>query len=94
MKDSRCIPAPGWYAVFKDDGGYFTLPLVCFEVNYNFESLNPYTAVGLVLVFPKRNTGSTLSTEMFRELDCADEIEGFIGYLPPGKDLQEWLKED
>lgn len=28
-----------------------------------------------------------------RQLDFPDEAYNFIGYLPPGKDLEEWLKD-
>lgn len=90
----QLVPAPGWYAVFLDTDGHYVRPLVCFEVSYNAKSLNPYTAVGLFLFIDKLSSPETTSKGLFRDLEYADQIEGFIGYLPPGKDLQEWLMEN
>jgi hypothetical protein len=77
------IPACGWKAVVKqDDGSYSAIPLVCFEIlcadEENEEDYSSYEPE-CEDINAKPKKGSAM------------EAGGFIGYLPPGESLEEWL---
>lgn len=101
------IPACGWEAVLKhEDGSYSTIPLVCFEIlcadeededdfsHYEPENSSSQTkpkkgsaieAVGLAFLgtHPQEPPSLVLSE--------VHTTTGFMGYLPPGESLEEWL---
>lgn len=102
------IAANGWRAVLRhEDGSHSTVPLICFEIlcadvedesEYSYyepqyedakakpKSGSAIEAVGLVFLEGHPQWKPSLS------LAEAHTLLGFLGYLPPNQDLEEWLK--
>jgi len=102
------ISATGWKAVIRhEDGSHSTIPLVCFEILCaDEEDEEDYTHYDPecedIKSTPKKGSAMEAVGLAFFEghpqwepklaLSEVHTFSGFRGYLPPGEDLEEWLK--
>lgn len=102
------ISATGWRAVLRhEDGLYSTIPLVCFEILCaDVEDEGDYShyepEYGDAKAKPKSGSAVEAVGLAFFEghpqwkpklaLSEVHSFSGFLGYLPPNENLEEWLK--